>query len=155
MRLWRVSAHAKFDGEGARRFGGRWNRPGTSVIYAAATLALATLEFLVHVARDAAPAEVAAHYADIPDDVALDRLDDERLPDGWRRYPAPEELQDLGTQWVTAGSSLLLSVPTAVLGVPPQVVVAERNYLVNPAHADFARVRARAVRLSLDPRMWK
>lgn len=154
MRLWRVSEHP-FDGEGAKRFGGRWNRPGTRVIYAAATLALATLEFLVHVARDAAPAEVVAHYADVPDDVRIERLDDERLPEGWRRYPGPEELQDLGTRWVAAGSALLLAVPSTVLGVPPKLVAAERNYLVNPAHAEFVRVRTRAVRLSLDPRMWK
>lgn len=152
MRLWRVSEHP-FDGEGARRFGGRWNRPGTSVIYAAATLALATLEFLVHLDRDLVPAAVVAHHADVPDDVGIDRLEEGGLPQDWSRYPAPDQLQDIGTRWATAGSTLLLSVPSTVLGVSPQLVAAERNYLVNPAHPDFARVHARAVRLSLDPRM--
>ena len=37
-----------FDGEGARRYGGRWNSKGTSIVYAASSLALAALEMLVH-----------------------------------------------------------------------------------------------------------
>ena len=37
-----------FNGEGARIYGGRWNRPGTPVVYAAHTRALAALESLAH-----------------------------------------------------------------------------------------------------------
>jgi RES domain-containing protein len=37
-----------FDGEGARKYPGRWNNRGTSMIYAASSEALATLEILVH-----------------------------------------------------------------------------------------------------------
>jgi RES domain-containing protein len=154
MRLWRVSAHAAFDGEGARRFGGRWNRPGVAVIYAAATLALATLEYIVHVNRTRAPARLVAHYADVPDDVNIERLGDDALPSGWRNYPAPDPVRDIGTGWATAAGSLLLAVPSAVLRVPPALAPAERNYLVNPAHADFRRIRARSVTLALDPRLW-
>ena len=155
MRLWRLSARATFDGEGARRYGGRWNRPGASVIYAATTLALATLEFLVHLQRGRSPAAVFAHYADVPDDVTIKVLDEPRLPEGWRDHPAPEALQEIGTRWRASASTLLLCVPSAVLRVPPTLVPAERNYLVNPAHAEYGRVRVRSVRLSLDPRMWK
>jgi RES domain-containing protein len=39
---------AAFDCEGARVFGGRWNSPGTAMVYAAESIALAALELLVH-----------------------------------------------------------------------------------------------------------
>ena len=50
MRVFRIcrKAHAAFDGEGARLYGGRWNRRGTAVVYASESLALAALELLVH-----------------------------------------------------------------------------------------------------------
>ncbi len=155
MRLWRLSAHARFDAQGARRFGGRWNPAGVSVIYTAATLALATLELLVHVDRELVPRHAVAHYVDAPDDVPVERLDAARLPTGWQRYPAPEALQEIGLRWVSAAKSLLLAVPSSVLRVPTDLTPGERNYLVNPAHPDFARLRVRSVRIALDPRMWR
>lgn len=154
MRLWRISAHAGFDGEGARRLGGRWNRPGTTVIYVAATLALAMLEFLAHVDRKRAPAMVFAHYADVPVDAGIDRLNEDRLPANWRAHPAPDTLRELGTSWVAAGTSVLLAVPSVILRVSPELVPSERNYLLNPAHAEFARIRVGSVKVQLDPRTW-
>lgn len=58
----------------------------------------------------------------------------EDLPARWRSYPAPEELAALGTDRVARGTSVALSVPSAL-------VPSEHNYLLNPAHPDFARVR--------------
>ncbi len=68
MRLWRVSTRDRFDGEGARRFGARWNRPGTPVIYMAATLALAILETLAYARERDVRRRLFAHYVDVPDD---------------------------------------------------------------------------------------
>jgi len=52
MRAWRIvrqdHGSAAFDGEGAWRFGGRWNSRGTRTVYTSATLSLAALETLVH-----------------------------------------------------------------------------------------------------------
>ena len=41
-------AATAFDGEGAWRFGGRWNSPGIRIVYTSGTKALAALESLVH-----------------------------------------------------------------------------------------------------------
>ena len=155
MRLWRISAHPNFDGEGARRFGGRWNRPGTAIVYTAATLALATLEFRVHVDRRRIRARVFAHYADVPDDAGVERVNDDRLPANWRAHPTVDELREIGTRWALAGKSVLLAVPSAILRVDPALVPAERNYLLNPAHAEFGRIRVRSVQVELDPRVWR
>lgn len=155
MRLWRVSRTREIRSPGAKGRGARWNRPGTEVIYAAASLALATLELFVHVDQHATPHEMTAHLIDIPDDVKVERVDAAKLPDGWDRYPGPSELQDIGTAWVERGETLLLAVPTAVLRVSRGLITTEVNYLIDPAHPDFARVRVRTESYRLDPRIWK
>ena len=50
-----VFKDSAFDGDGARRYGGRWNPPGYPVVYTSGSLALAALEILVHVDLDLAP----------------------------------------------------------------------------------------------------
>ena len=43
-----VADHA-FSGEGARRYGGRWNSKGHAVVYTSGSISLAILEILVHI----------------------------------------------------------------------------------------------------------
>ena len=43
---------AAMSGEGARRYGGRWNPPGLPAVYLAESRALAALEILVHAPRE-------------------------------------------------------------------------------------------------------
>jgi len=51
LKAWRIVktryAASAFDGEGARRFGGRWSSKGVRVVYAAGPVALAVLAALV------------------------------------------------------------------------------------------------------------
>jgi RES domain-containing protein len=63
----------------------------------------------------------------------IERLERSRLPDGWRTYPAPSDLQRIGDEWVWSQRSALLEVPSVI-------VVRESNYLLNPAHPDFSSV---------------
>jgi RES domain-containing protein len=137
-----------FDGEGARRYGGRWNHIGVPAVYTAAHLSLAVLEVLVHVsAEEDLPADLVAISADLPDDLAIEHVRIEELPVNWRRTPAPPMLAERGTAWLTA-------VRTAVLAVPSAVIPSETNYILNPAHPDFRRVVVhRAERFNLDPRL--
>ena len=151
MRVWRLcrKRHAAFDGEGARLAGGRWNRRGTPVVYCSATLSLAVLEYFVNLPGGLAPPDLVSIAADVPDALSSESLEAGALPRNWRRYPAPEALAELGTRWVREGK-------TAVLAVPSVVVPQERNYLLNPAHADFKRVLVgKPDPFSLDLRMWK
>lgn len=123
-----------FDGEGARRYGGRWNHVGVPAVYTAAHLSLAVLEILVHVsAEDDLPADLVAIAADLPGDLGIDRMGVDELPSDWRRTPAPPTLAERGTAWLTASR-------TAVLAVPSAVIPGETNYILNPAHPDFRRI---------------
>ena len=151
IQAWRLcrktSKRKAFDGAGARRYGGRWTPEGLNVVYTAESRALAALEILVHADPADLPHDLVCFGVEIPARVKLERIELEHLPRGWRRYPAPPALQQLGQAWLEAGK-------TAVLQVPSAVVPAEHNYLLNPAHADFAKLHiGRAEPFALDPRL--
>jgi RES domain-containing protein len=133
---WRIvkSRHAStaFDGEGARFYGGRWNSAGTTMVYTSSTISLAVLEILVLLQEVSLLSSYSLISASI-DDAFVERLDHSVLPDGWRAYPAPSELQRIGDEWVRSQRS-------AVLEVPSVIVERESNYLLNPAHPDFSSV---------------
>ena len=136
MRVFRIckKAHAAFDGEGARLYGGRWNRRGTPVVYASESLALAALELLVHAESALLPDDLVAVSADVPETVSVESLAVRDLPRDGRRHPAPEILAERGTEWARSGR-------TAVLAVPSALVPRERNFLFNPAHPEFRKIR--------------
>jgi len=127
----RLAAQA-FSGEGARMHGGRWSSPGTSVVYISETISLAALEVLVHIQSSGLLASYVTFRVDF-DSSWSSAVDLTSLPSDWRESPAPAELQAIGDGWVREQRSLLLKVPSAIV---PQ----EHNYLINPAHPDFARL---------------
>jgi len=120
-------------GTGAKLFGGRWNHRRTAVVYTSETRALATVEFLVHVSLSNAPRGLMIATIGIPDSIVPEDVPRGSLPRGWRDYPPPRQVADLGTQWAKSGKSLLLRVPSAV-------VEQEHNILINPLHSDMRRV---------------
>jgi RES domain-containing protein len=130
----RKHAATALSGEGARLYGGRWNSPGTSVVYTSTSFALALLEMLVNVRIVLAPPDTAYVSIDVPDDATVETLDAVGLPSDWFDYPAPADCQNIGDAWVLRGTSLGLLVPSAVARI-------EHNLLLNPAHADFRRLR--------------
>ena len=134
---WRIvkARHAAtaFDGEGARLWGGRWNSPGSSLIYTAESAALAALEMLVHLGKGAIlPAFVLISCSFR--EAIVSHLDRARLSANWRSYPAPPKLQLIGNEWLINGKS-------AVLDVPNVMIPTESNYLLNPTHRDFGSIR--------------
>lgn len=121
-----------FDGEAARQYGGRWNSPGTSVVYTSETRALCLLEVLAGL-RSVKPIEA---YVLIPvrfHDATVIGVDRNDLAADWRRSPPPPTMQQIGDDWVQRQRSAVLRVPSAI-------VPEESNYLLNPAHQDFGRI---------------
>ncbi|MGH9459477.1 MAG: RES family NAD+ phosphorylase [Thermoanaerobaculia bacterium] len=149
-RVWRMvkrmRAAGAFDGEGAQRTGGRWNSPGTPVVYTAEHISLAALELLVHLERAAVLDSYVVLPCDLPDS-SVETLDRRLLPRHWRTSPAPAELQRLGDAWARARRSVALEVPSAVVEL-------EHNVLLNPQHPDFAKVQfGDAFSFAFDPRL--
>jgi len=136
VRLYRLCrlAFRALDGEGGRLYGGRWNSPGRPVVYTSTTLALAALEYLVHVDPTDVPADLVALTIEVPDDVAIERVNTARLPKRWMQSASCPECQALGDAWLAGGKTALLSGPSAP-------VPEENNVMVNPRHVDAARVQ--------------
>lgn len=141
-------AGAVFDGEGARLHGGRWNSPGTRVAYASDSLALATLEVLVHLESTAVLQSYSVTAIRFAED-QIEALDLRSLPKNWRRYPTIPDNQAIGDLWVAEARSLVLRVPSAV-------IPSSANFLLNPLHPAFPSVTIdRPERFAFDPRLLK
>ncbi|MDB5072787.1 MAG: hypothetical protein JWM87_3898 [Candidatus Eremiobacteraeota bacterium] len=120
-----------YNGIGAERRGGRWNRIGTRAAYASSTRSLAALEYLANVDAEDLPDDlVFVGVAFSEDDVA-----DSDPPEGWHTVNSVVAMS-YGEEWLRSQRSLVLRVPSAI-------VKAERNYVLNPAHP-------RAVTLEVD-----
>jgi len=153
MRVWRICkrkyADQAYSGVGAKLYGGRWNEPGLVVVYTAGSLSLAALETFVHLEPDLLPDDLVAVVADLPAKISQTRLRIAALPSDWREYPAPDSLKQIGTNWLRLAATAVLVVPSAII---PQ----ENNYLINPAHKDFHRLKIHPVLpFQFDPRMLK
>jgi RES domain-containing protein len=129
----RKHAATAFSGEGARRYGGRWNSVGTAMVYTSATFALALLEIMVNVSSARIPEDMVFAPIDIPDDIRPTVLDVAALPKHWFDFPAPPECQLAGDDWVRRAQTVALVVPSAAARI-------ETNVLLNPTHPDFSRL---------------
>lgn len=135
-----------YSGDGAKRFGGRWHSPGTRVVYTAESLALATLEIVVHAPDNWTMREFAAVPCSFPEKI-VHELDQKLLPDDWADNISPPELRRFGDAWARNHISAALKVPSAVTRV-------EFNYLLNPEHRDFRLIEVGEARpFSLDSRL--
>jgi RES domain-containing protein len=137
-----------FTGEGARRYGGRWNSKGVAVVYVAQSQSLAALEMLAHLDS----ANLLRYYVAIPvsfDSRLVTEVGVSSLPKNWKNYPAPGSLRAIGDAWVSSGKS-------AVLRVPSVLVPSESNFLLNPRHPEYENlVIGELLRFSFDPRLFR
>jgi RES domain-containing protein len=107
------------------------------------------LEYFVHLDKDDPPTDLVLAVAEIPEDVTRERVEAGELPNHWRDDAAPPELTRFGDDFVSAGKSCLLFVPSVLAPI-------ENNCLINPAHAEFGSIVVRQLEpLSYDMRMFK
>lgn len=145
MRLYRLGTaqYPIWDGGGAALYGGRWNRAGAQVIYAAGSLALAMLERLV---QRRALGNTLLVEAEVPDDMAWTDLLT-APPPAWRALGSAEAVA-AGDAWLASGRTVLLRVPSAL-------VPREPNWVINSRHPDAGRIEASTPEpLEWDPRLF-
>ena len=134
-------------GVGAKKFGGRWNSPGRSLVYLGGSRALSALELLVHLTTPMSRAKIYhLVQVEIPNDL-ISPYPSQVLPLTWRDVPAGRKTQEIGDDWLAAQGKLVLQVPSVLI---PQ----EYNLLLNPEHEDFDKIiSSEPVRFSFDKRL--
>jgi RES domain-containing protein len=151
LEAWRITksrnAGRAFDGEGSRLYGSRWTSRGLRVAHASQSLSLATLEVLVHLQSSTSLGSYSVFRVRIPEDLAAG-VNEKELPSTWRRFPAPPEVQAIGDRWLREARSAVLRVPSAI-------VPHEHNYLINPEHGGFKRIKIQGpLKWDVDPRIF-
>lgn len=151
MRLWRI-AHRKYALDrhcsGAAMYGGRWNPIGLPALYCGGTIAITSLEKLVHLGTTPWPPLVLV-AVDLPDASAVYAPDTEVLPDGWDALPLSTTAQSFGGDWLRRGDTLTMKIPSVI-------VPEEANFVINPMHPDYPQVQLTALRpFSFDRRLAK
>ena len=134
---WRIvpadKAANAFDGEGARLYGGRWNPVGIPMIYASEHQSLAALELRVHIDKTSLRNRYKCFAFHFDDDL-METLPITSIPKNWKQEPPPPSLQQCGANWIKSASSLILAVPSVII---PD----ERNFLINPKHPHFSKLK--------------
>ena len=152
MRFWRICrrryAAEAAPGEGARLYGSRWNSRGLRVVYASTSLALAAVETFVNLEPNLQPKDLVSIEGEVPDELEIGRLDPGSLPSNWHET-RNETLRRFGDEWIRAGQTVSLLVPSAAIR-------GEWNVLSNPAHIHFRRIKfEKAARFKFDARMFR
>jgi len=130
---------------------GRWNLAGQYVIYTGGSLALSCLEKLAHTTGTSLYAgDFSVTIFDIPNilkikEITINELI--KLNADWHKVINYPITQNIGSTW-------LQNQDTAVLKVPSAIIELEYNYLFNPAHPDFQKIKISTVnKFTFDSRL--
>lgn len=130
-RLSTVNFANDISGEGSRIYGGRWNPVGASALYTSENISLCILEILVRTSRKTSPDTYTLISISIPDD-GIFSLQIKKLKNGWQHNL--DYTQGIGEDFLKENQALCLKVPSAI-------VSQENNFLINPLHDDFKKVK--------------
>lgn len=123
-------------GIGASKSDGyRWNSLNTQMVYTAESRALATLEVSVHLdLSEDFPSDRYYVEIEVPDEVLIQEVELEDLPQGWDSKPPVLLTQIIGDDFINLKE-------VAILKVPSSIVPQEFNFLINPNHPDFSKIK--------------
>jgi RES domain-containing protein len=135
MIVYRISNSAFNDdisGTGAKLLGSRWNSRDIPVLYTSQYISLSVLEMLVNTNFKDYAIALDLMYIKFPDEQPATVIELKNLKENWKddfdytRY--------IGDEFFKQKESLILKVPSAVIHE-------EYNYLANPLHPDFQKIK--------------
>ena len=119
-------------GTGAKLYGGRWNSKGVAMLYASEYISLSILEMLVHNSFTDFLIELNLLYISIGETIEVKEVKNQKLKKDW--VNDFEYTRFMGDQFIKTGTHAILKVPSAV-------VKEEHNFIINPLHADFKKIK--------------
>ncbi|MBC8048134.1 MAG: RES family NAD+ phosphorylase [Fimbriimonadaceae bacterium] len=133
-RITRKKYSADLSGSGARLYGGRWNSIGKNVVYTSESISLAALEVLANMTVDSIPDDLQLITIKFADTIRITTIKLNQLPNNWSNAEPSYQLKKVGDLWLKKNKTLILKVPSAII---PQ----EHNYLINPSHLFFSKIK--------------
>lgn len=150
MIVYRLSQaeHAQdMSGTGARLYGGRWNMTGIPALYASEHISLCVLEILVKAVSLEYLQALQLLEIEIADEYSVKTIEEKKLKKDW--------FSDFAyTQWM--GTEMLKQKDILVFRCPSAIIHNEWNYVFNPLHPSYKKVKARIQkRFYFDKRLWR
>jgi RES domain-containing protein len=112
----------------------RWNPNDVYMIYTASSRSLACLENTVHRSQAGLSQLFSIMTIEIPDHITIEAIRLNDLPPYWADYNEMSFTQNIGEAWINGNESAILQVPSSIIDE-------EVNYLINPEHKDFRRIK--------------
>ncbi|WCT13913.1 RES family NAD+ phosphorylase [Mucilaginibacter jinjuensis] len=112
----------------------RWNPNETEVIYTASSRSLACLENVVHRSQLGLNQLFSVLTIEVPDSVKKEIVKLSDLPQDWREFAQMPLTQSIGENWLNKAQTVILQVPSSI-------IEEEVNYLINPQHPDFRKIK--------------
>ncbi|MEX8547188.1 MAG: RES family NAD+ phosphorylase [Mucilaginibacter sp.] len=126
---------------------GRWNSAGKKVLYGSDSIPLAFMESMIRRQGVGFNNDFKIAHIEIPDYLAVKKLEDKELGSGWNKPNDYSKTQPLANKWYDNLETLVLIVPSAVLSTC-------NNYVINAIHPDFDKIKLIALTpLIPDPRI--
>jgi RES domain-containing protein len=146
-RLAQASYINDVSGKGAELHGARWNSKGVAIIYTCPSRALCTVEIAAQTPLGSLPENYQLAHIFVPD-VDMEFIQESDLPDNWRSLPSSVQTQKIGDTFISKNKHLIFKVPSAT-------VQGEFNFLINPLHKAFKKVKVADVEpFSFDERIF-
>ena len=102
------------------------------MLFTAAYISLATLEMLVHINFIEIPDSFHLLFISLPEDAPKPEIKINNLKPSWKNDE--EYTAFMGDEFLRQKNSLYLKVPSVV-------IEEEHNYIINPLHLDFSKVK--------------
>jgi RES domain-containing protein len=149
FRLSKIKYTTAFNGKGAAKSSNRWNSKGTEIIYTGESRALAMAEVAVHITIATLPKDFVMITIDVPNEVSIKKINMRDLDENWNTNPSNSQTKKIGNLFIDELELCILKVPSAV-------IKGDFNYLINPHHKDFKKIKiSEIVDFPFDKRMFK
>jgi RES domain-containing protein len=151
MQLFRITREkyaGDLSGEGAKLYGGRWNRPGVAALYLSQARSLALLELLVHFSSAAA---LKMNYVfitiEVPDELIVG-LNNELVGQTLTKF-------NNESLWLIT-EQLFFDKNIFAIKVPSVIIPDEYNVIINPKHEAMNSIAVKNIQTTLmDDRLFK
>ena len=119
-------------GTGSKLTGGRWNSVGIPVLYLSEHVSLSVLEMLINNQFKDFAISLSLLIISLPEKIEIAEIKVDKLKDLWQEDFSYTRF--MGNEFIKTANTLVLKVPSAVISE-------ENNYLINPLHADFKKIK--------------